>query len=192
MNIVSNTCIGAYITRDIIKEPYQNPFQWNIIDYSSLKLLIENWNIIKSFDVKATIQKGNDYPTVILNDAIKIDYVHIKLKSKKSLKNRNDVFIDDDKIIDYTLNKFKERLQRLKEEPLFIIQNQPKHNITGDKNKLINFYNTVKTYFPIIILTDDESIVSKNNILVLHVKTGLNVPQEMAKLIGRVLKKYST
>lgn len=192
MNIVSNTCIGAYITRDIIKEQYQNPFQWNIIDYDSLKLLIENWYSIKSFDIQATIQKGHDYPTVILNNVIKIEYLHIKLKSKRSSENRNDIFIDDDKIIDYTISKFKERLRRLNDEPLFIIQNQPHHNITGNKNNLINFYNTVKTHFPIIILTDDKSIVSKNNILVFHVKTGLDAPQNMAKLVGQLLKKYST
>ena len=193
MNIVANTCIGAYITRDILKEKYQNPFQWNIIDYDSLYLLVEHWNDLKKYQVTCKILDKNDFPSIILDDRIKIDFVHIKKTSciNKTDKNQNNVFIEDNKIIDYTLTKFHERMNRINEEPTFIIQYQPNHPITGNTTKLLNLYNNVKTSYPIIILTNNKNMISKNNILVLHINGKLDIPKEMAHLLGNIMKKYN-
>lgn len=194
MNIISNTCLGAYITRDFLKEPYQNPFQWNIIDFNSMKNLIENYDKLKSLKYSIKILKNNDYPTMIFENNIIIDFVHIKLKSKKykTINNQNNVFVDDKDIIEYTMTKYKNRLDRQKEPPLFVIHNQPHHPITGNKFDLLNLYNNINSKYPIIIVTNNHNLFSKDNILVTHLPNRfLDMPQKTSVILGPIIAKYS-
>lgn len=191
MNIISNTCLGAYITRDFVKEIYQNPFQWNIIDYASMKNLIENYDSLHEMFYTAKIEKDTDFVSLYLANKILIQYVHIKPLSKSTVKNQNDIFIEDNHIIDYTLNKFKMRISRCHEDPFFILHFQPHHPISGNRTELLKFYNTIESKYPIIIITDDKNVVSKDNILVFHLPTNsLDAVKNVANIIGPIIAKH--
>lgn len=166
MNIIANTCVGAYLMRDINKHQFENPFCWNIIDYESMYKIIKNYTKLKTFSINPILEK-NEYDeffaSIILNNDIKIQYVHyLHEKQRKRTKNINDTYCADP--LNYAVTKYNDRLQNINNTPIFILQFQPKHHITGNKEKFLSLINNIKTpEFPIIVISPFK--IKNKNIL---------------------------
>ena len=123
MNLISNTCLGAFIQRDWLKQSYENPFCWNVIDFKSMLYLITNYETINYNNFE--IQKDKNWNfSIIVDNAVKIQYVHYKFDAKcETIKTRGvDVYWN--KIWQYIVEKYKERTKRMlvsNNKPLFII-----------------------------------------------------------------------
>ena len=122
MNIISNTCLGALLYHKI-NQTYQNPFCWNVIDYNSFYYLIDNYNKINFNNYE--LKKDNNWNFYILIDKkIKIQYVHYRFKKDENKKINRGINVYWNKIWEYIVKKYEERLKRMlltKEKPIFIL-----------------------------------------------------------------------
>ena len=62
MNLISNTCIGAYLYK-LLNLKFENPFCWSVIDFNSMYYLIKNYEKIK-------LCKMKKYKLIIANNNI--------------------------------------------------------------------------------------------------------------------------
>jgi hypothetical protein len=120
MNLIGNTCVASYITRDYIKQPFVNPFVWNIINFDSCYNLVKYWDVL-NFE-KYDLTKDNEWNfSIIIDDKVKVQYVHYKFSkehNKITIKN-NDVYYN--KIWEYIIEKYNKRIINVKKEnPIFI------------------------------------------------------------------------
>lgn len=120
MNLIGNTCVASYITRDCIKQPFVNPFVWNIIDFESCYNLIKYWETLNFENYEIT--KDNDWNfSIKIDNKVNVQYVHYKFSkehNKLTIKN-NDVYYN--KIWEYILEKYNKRIEKVRnEKPIFI------------------------------------------------------------------------
>lgn len=126
MNLISNTCVGACLYK-CLNMNYGNPFCWNFIDFNSMYYLIENFENINFLDF-TLIKDAKWNFSIIIENKIKIQYVHYKFdKNATKIKIvKADVFYN--KIWEYIVEKYKERLKRMNEKPIFIIASIHKYH----------------------------------------------------------------
>ena len=123
MNIISNTCVGAALQRDCIKQEYENPFCWCTVDFNSMYYLIENFEKI-NFNNFELIKNEKWRFSIRIENKIQINFPHYKLgKTDKTFRRHGeDIFYY--KMWEYVVQKYEERLKRmktLKNEPIFVI-----------------------------------------------------------------------
>ena len=123
MNLIGNTCVASYITRDFLKQQFSNPFCWNIIDYDSMYHLINHWSEIDFLNF--TIEKDDKWNlSIIIDGNVKVQYIHYHFdRNCASPKVRgNDVYYN--KIWEFCVDKYKSRVKKMleaKEDPTFIL-----------------------------------------------------------------------
>lgn len=123
MNLIGNTCVASYITRDFLKQQFSNPFCWNIIDYDSMYYLINHWSEIDFLNFN--IEKDDKWNlSIIIDGNVKVQYIHYHFdRNCSSPKVRgNDVYYN--KIWEFCVDKYKSRVKRMldtHEEPIFIL-----------------------------------------------------------------------
>lgn len=126
MNIISNSCIGAYLYKQFLKKPFNNPFMWTVVDFDSFIYLIEHWKEI-NFKDYVLVKDNNWNFSIIIEGKIKIQFVHYKFNSNyktPTLDNLGNVLYC--KIWEYIIEKYEERIERMKtqnEEPIFCVCN---------------------------------------------------------------------
>lgn len=123
MNIISNTCLSAIIQRDFIKQEYENPFCWNLIDFDSMYYLIKNYENINFDNIELTKNKNWEF-SLIIDKKVKVQYVHYKfnINDNNITKRGSDIFWN--KIWEYIIDKYNERKNRMitkNNKPIFII-----------------------------------------------------------------------
>lgn len=120
MNLVGNTCVASYITRDCLKQPFVNPFVWNIINFESCYNLVKYWDKL-NFKNYELIKDKNWNFSIIIDNKVKVQYVHYRFSkehSKLIIKN-NDVYYN--RIWEYIIEKYNKRIINIrKENPIFI------------------------------------------------------------------------
>lgn len=120
MNLVGNTCVASYITRDCLKQPFTNPFVWCIMDFESSYNLVKYWDDL-NFE-KYDLTKDNNWNfSIIIDKKIKVQYVHYKfsVKHDKITINNNDVYYN--RIWEYIAEKYNKRITTVKNEPPIFI-----------------------------------------------------------------------
>ena len=143
MNVIGNSCVGAYIYKNHLKSNYENPFTWAIVDFNSMFYLIKNYNKI-DFNKFKLIKDAKCNFSIVVDGHVKIDYVHYKLDrtAKKPIKKKFDVFYC--KIWEFIVLKYLERIKRMqkcKDKPIFILANWfnvPATKLTYDQMKLLD------------------------------------------------------
>jgi len=143
---IVNSCVGAYLYKLCMKKKFDNPFMWGLIDFNSMYYMIQNFENInfKNFEL---LKDNNWNFSLKIDDKIIIKYIHYKFdpKATKIIKKDFDVFYN--KIWEYIIQKYEERLERMlniKEEPIFILANWynvPETNLTYQQLKLLNDLN---------------------------------------------------
>lgn len=123
MNLISNTCTGALVYRDYLKQIYNNPFCWNYIDCESYYKLITNFEQI-NFNNYELIKKDNWNFYIKIDNLVMVYYPHYKFSKEYNEVTplKDDVYYN--KIWEYIIEKYKTRTKRmleLNERPIFII-----------------------------------------------------------------------
>lgn len=111
--------MGGYIY-GFANEKLKNPFQWCFIFPNDfLKLILEFNNInFKRLALKKSIEFPKTYE-VIIDNAIKIKYIHYKEENVKyTTIHGHDVISKD--IKKFIVEMYKRRLQRMVEKPIFL------------------------------------------------------------------------
>lgn len=132
MNIISNSCLGAFIQKDFLKQPYSNPFCWNVIEDNSIINLISMYDTINF--KKYELLRGNNLPYYTdkdcnfylnIDNKVKVYYVHYRFSKndtkprKANYGNATDILYN--KIWKYIIDCYEKRLQRMKDEPIFVL-----------------------------------------------------------------------
>lgn len=124
MNLISQNCLAAEIYHGT-RQKYQNPFASTVIDFNSMKYLIENWENVDflnpSFELSSDL-----YPIVTLNGKCKIEFVHYRQSSEFDEPRREGAYVFYKDIISFAKDKYITRIRRMLksgEKPLFCICN---------------------------------------------------------------------
>lgn len=155
INIISDTCVGAALTRDVLKQQYINPFCWSIIDSHSMAILINEYDTLNynNFIIKqSSKEKRFD---LIIDNKIKILYEHYLYDSNinefKVVKNN----VYSKHIKEYIIEKYKKRL-KLNNKPLFIIG----HTYFPDKPRKSKYENIIlknTNNYPMIVILNTKN-----------------------------------
>ena len=195
MNIISNTCLGAYLMRDCFKEKFSNPFTWNIIDFKSFKNIIKYYSKLtnKNNILSAIEKEGHNFPTLkIENLNIEIQYVHYKdAKCKEELTNNNinNIFLENCE--EYALKKFNERIKRINRNPIFIIQIQPNHKVSGNIEAFLKEFSNLKTKYKVIILHPTSIDIPNKSFISIPVDSEIiNSPKLTASKYFDLIKRF--
>lgn len=124
MNLISQNCLAAEIYK-LTNCAYQNPFASTVIQFDSLKYLIENWDNIDFDNPKVELTEDN-YPIIVLNEKCRIEYVHYRQSNEFDIPRKEGAYIFYKDCISFVLEKYNRRLERMKtnaEKPMFCICN---------------------------------------------------------------------
>lgn len=166
MNIICNNCVGARLY-EVTKQQFPNPFMWMVIDYNDFIKLVENYDTIDfnnpAFELET--YKSNDYKSVlcILSNDIKLHYIHyIQDDSKEQpIKEANTNILYKD-ILTYAKNKWVNRLNRSKEEPIFLYS-----------------FNYIPKDYPTYKIVLEKLLNIKHKKIMILVHEGINIEQEI-------------
>lgn len=125
MNIICNSCVGGFIYKNELKSPFTNPFIWNIIDFKSMCYLVKNYDAI-DFDNYELVKDKNWNFSIIIDDNVKVQYVHYKFSPKCPKPTTKYIDVYYDRIWEFIVDKYESRLARMKqskEPPLFLFAN---------------------------------------------------------------------
>ena len=161
MNIISNTCIGAYIMRDCIQQPYANPFCWNIIDATSM------YNLIKNFDnidfTNYDLHKDDNWNFWIeIDNQVNVKYVHYHFSPQDYVIRRYNVDVFYNRIWEYITNCYDKRLARMKDNPIFIIATSYPHDFYSESD--IKKICSIDTPYDIVICNNHISLETSKHI----------------------------
>lgn len=132
MAIIANNCISGYIYKEILKQPYDNPFIWCRIYADDFLYLIKNLNSIDFNKIELrkqknkVIEKARNY-YLLIDNKIKVYYTHYQYDSVASEITIRGMDVYYNKIEDYIINTYKKRLSRtagIFKNPVVILQNQ--------------------------------------------------------------------
>jgi len=127
MNLISQNCLAGNLYQFFVKEKFGNPFIWSVIDFNSMKYLIENWDKI-NFHNYELVKDENWNFSIIIGNKVKVQYVHYLFDANSNkiryVSNPGNVYWN--KIWEYITQKYKERLfvmEQSNEKPIFCICN---------------------------------------------------------------------
>lgn len=164
MNLIGNSCIASYITRDFLHQKFVNPFCWCIMDFQSCYNLVKYWDSI-DFNNFELIKDEDWNFSIIIDDKVKVQYVHYLFdkNATKIIKNPPDVKWN--RIWEYIVEKYTIRVKNIKNEPpifLFATANngliRHKH-FTLEQQKMLDELNSP---YKIIVSFKDVLNETKN------------------------------
>jgi uncharacterized protein (DUF1919 family) len=136
MNIVSNSCIGAYLMRDYYKYQYNNPFCWTFILVDDFVTLMNEWDNINF--MKYTLEKRGkrleDGFKTIIDGKVTLLWYHYLFSMKYNKPTTKGINVFSDKIWEYIIEKYEERTKRMlaaNEKPIFIFADSYNYKCEG-------------------------------------------------------------
>ena len=192
-NLIGNSCIASWITTKLLNQAFINPFTWCIMDFESSYNLVKNWENI-NFNNYELVKDNNWNFSIIIDKIIKVQYVHYHFDKNANsiISKNNDIFYN--KIWEYIIEKYIQRLKRMKElniDPIFIFayakNTSNKNNIftLEQQKKLVELNTKYK-----IILSFDNMISTKNFICIKQDKNFKFNDINLATYIFNKLSKY--
>lgn len=191
MNLISNCCISGYIYQFLNKQ-FMNPFQWCFIEPRDLIYLMTHYNRIdfNKYKLIKSIEHPNSY-VLELNEYCRLKFIHYIEDKNEDFKMCNHN-IKSKNIIEYINKKWKERLSRMKEPPVFLyLARTHKHspNINTDFIK-------IESKFKRILICNDKELLKYNskNILVIYdenpPQTDKNRPYDFAQRYYQKINQF--
>lgn len=123
MNIISQNCLSAEIYK-LLNVAYQNPFVSTVIQFDSMKYLIEHWDTI-DFDNPVFELTEDNYPVAIFDNTCRIEYVYYRQSKEFDAPRLEGAYVFYKNCIELVSEKYKRRLARMKNtaKPIFCICN---------------------------------------------------------------------
>ena len=119
MNIISNNCLAGYLYQQL-KISYSNPFIWTSIYGDSLETLVFNFDKIDFSNYE--IHKDTKWNFwFIIDNKIRVDFTHHKFDANANVPYKKDSNLFYNKIWEYIVNKYDNRLCKMNEEPVFVL-----------------------------------------------------------------------
>ena len=160
-NLIGNCCAASFIMvdNDKLNQPLLNPFSYALIDFNSMKYLIENYDNLNLHNYKLIKEDGWKF-SIIIENKIKVFYLHYVFNPKvEYYHNKINHNIESNKIWEYIVKKYEERLTRMEKEnitPIFVLGsagNDRNHYSEQQVLELLNMKNDFK-----IIIAQKEDI----------------------------------
>ena len=168
MIFLANDCVGARMYQQLNCE-FNNPFCWHRISYSDFVFLINNIHDINFNKVDAKLIKnpeGSNCCLLKIDDRINVAYVHYIQSNTHNTPKKIEINIYYNDIIKYTLNKYKNRVDRmnLNDEIVLILHQKNDYNgYNATKQDCIDFINQKFAFRKILIVSDKTLLKYKNN-----------------------------
>ena len=180
---ISNTCIGAYTYKHLRKK-FDNPFMWNIIDYSDFVSLYNNFDNIDFLNFtceKSSLNSDfyNDTFDIIIDNNVRVHYVHHhnsdEFETIKNIEGDNSDNLYYKFMKGYVIEKYVTRINRMLEnnmEPVFILCSHPskyfnsRFTIENINDFLTNQHNF---RYKIYIIRNSENIININDKNIIYV-----------------------
>jgi hypothetical protein len=199
MNIIANDCAGAYIYKDCIRCDFMNPFIWSSIDIDNFLKLIKNYDELNFRNIKCELIENNSgicknksmIPRITIDDSVNIHYFHYIQNDKYSTPTKVEGYTMYKDIITYTIDCYIRRLNKTKEQPIFIWD--VTKAIWYNKNRIDPFesFNNIKSNYNIIIYSPTVKSETKSNIILLNKSNGdFEVNVSGSNIYNKVLKNY--
>ena len=140
MNIISNNCFGGYIYKNVLKTEYTTPFIWSRIYNDDLIKLLSNFKTINfnNIELKKKGKNLEDGFYIEIDNLIKVYYNHYKFDkncNKPILKddctnsiNNWSIDIHYNKIWEYIIEKYNNRLNRMNFNDKFVLALEDNHD----------------------------------------------------------------
>lgn len=191
MNIISNSCCGAYLMREHLKTEYVNPFCWNVIDLKSYYYLIRDWDKINFLNYELVKDENWNF-SIIIDGKIKVQYIHYlfdpnaeKLSSRS--KNENDVLVWN-KMWEYVVSKYEERVKRMlskKEKPVFLIADLHDNDLRKYDKEWLMKIDELNCDFDVILFSNHYKFKNKMSFTI---EKSCNDNSQLAKYIFSKLR----
>lgn len=150
MNLISQNCLTGDLNRYYFHNEYQNPFVWTVISFNDMYKLINEWDNINFLNYTLVKDKNWNF-SIVIDNKIKIQYVHYKFSPQDNKPRKVGVDIYYNKIWEYIVEKYEKRIKRMLEKnqkPIFCICNFKtiyKDAIyTKEELSILEKYNNVK------------------------------------------------
>ena len=158
MNIISHNCVGGRIyNKKNLK--YGNPFMWCVIPPDDFYYLYCNYNEIDFNNI--TLIKEKFYK-IVIDNKVNVYYVHYLYdKNATTPIKKTPIDIVYNRIDEYIIEKYKTRLERMKEKPIFIVTDREfigTNKWSMKKDDIIKYLDKDDC----IVAVYDKSIVGKN------------------------------
>lgn len=188
MNIISNSCVGAFLTRDYFKEKFNNPFVWSFIDTKSFFNLIKNYDKINWLNYELIKDKNWNF-SIIIDNQIKVDYPHYQFKPNVKNIDFNTPLqrnVYSNKIWEYIVEKYEIRVKRMiekNEKPIFILSTvydfNDQHNYDKDYIKKID---DLDTNYDVLMVSNNFSFSKKKCYTFEYSKTNIDLAKEIYEM----------
>ena len=167
MNIICNNCVGARLY-EVTKQQFPNSFMWMLIMHKDYINFINEYDNLDLQNPKFELEIFNNdkrKSVLITLNNIKLHYIHYIQDESKEIpvkeKSTNILYKD---ILSYAKNKWFSRLNRSKEEPIFLFSFN--YFSKNDKNQ----------YYSIL----EELLKIKNKKLLILVHEGIKIEKEIS------------
>lgn len=136
MNLVSNSCVGAYLMRDHYRYQYNNPFCWSFILVDDFVTLMKEWDNIDfmNYTVDKCGKKLEDGFKTVIDGKVTLLWYHYKFSPKFARPTTKGINVFYNRIWEYISEKYEERTRRMlaaKEDPVFIFADSYNYKIEG-------------------------------------------------------------
>lgn len=169
MNIIANNCVGADLYFNVLKSEFKTPFIWSLIYPDEFIYLCKNYDNIDLNNIEMVLMSDKDDRGTIKHKiskhicGIKIDnkitawFTHILYD--KNFKEPTIIGVDRYyyRNFEWVYNKYKERLKRMTEKPIFTVLAYQ----TTCWNK--EYIEKLESKYPIYVLTDIPGCKSTEN-----------------------------
>ena len=128
-NIITNCCLGAFVTRNILKTQFNNPFVWAWVNATDICYLLEKYETVDFTKFKlqkytTTPLQDGDCFKICVDGKITIVYSHYQFNSKYSTLYTDNVtnMVYYNKIWEFVVQKYIQRVSRIPSDPpVFIL-----------------------------------------------------------------------
>lgn len=122
-NIIGNSCVSAFITKELLKHEFINPFCWCVIDAESMYNLIKYYDEINFLNYELKHDENWIF-YVIIDYKVKVQFPHYRFDKNVEVQQYyyNDVI--SNRIWEYIAAEYDKRIERMLEKkipPIFIV-----------------------------------------------------------------------
>ena len=168
MNIISNSCCGAYLMRNHFKTAYTNPFCWNVIDLKSYYYLIKDFDKIDFLNYELVKDENWNFSILVDDGNVKIQYIHYLFDAhattlQQKSKAESDVLVWN-KIWIYITRVYIARITRmleLNEKPVFLIADVHDNDIRKYNTHWLNKIDELSTNNDVILVSNNYTFAHK-------------------------------